>query len=104
MGDSELAHEILESFLEEAPKQLKALGEALETGDAAAVAARAHTLKGSFSAIGSAALEVLAREIEHAARAGEVQIRQLPELEARFEDFRREAEACLVSKVFRRPS
>lgn len=52
-GDQELLGDLAEIFLREAPEILQRLHEAVERGDAKAVAAEAHSMKGSVSNFGS---------------------------------------------------
>ena len=46
-GDEDLLREIIEAFLEEAPKQVAALDQGMAAGDAVVVRRAAHTIKGA---------------------------------------------------------
>lgn len=56
--------EVIDIYLEEAPKQLQALREAVETNDLATLKAMAHTLKPTSATLGAIALSKLCRELE----------------------------------------
>ena len=73
-------------YLRDAPQSLAALRKALESGDAAAAAQQAHTLKGASSNVGGEALHAVVFAIEQAAKAGDLSAAQerLPELESQF--------------------
>jgi len=62
--------DLVRVYLEDAPQRIAAIEVAAASGDAAAQVAPAHTLKSSSANIGATALSELARQIEHAARAG----------------------------------
>jgi signal transduction histidine kinase/CheY-like chemotaxis protein/HPt (histidine-containing phosphotransfer) domain-containing protein len=62
--------DLVRVYLEDAPERVRELESAAGTADAAAQIAPAHTLKSSSANIGATALSELARDIEHAARAG----------------------------------
>ncbi|MCB1606404.1 MAG: response regulator [Xanthomonadales bacterium] len=55
-------------YLEDTPKNLKALNQAAENGDIAAMVAPAHSLKSTSANLGAMALSELAKQIEHGAR------------------------------------
>lgn len=79
-GDEQLFQEIIQIFMEEAPKQITGLREALAHGDAGATERIAHTLKGELSYLGITQASRHAAELEDAgrnaalARAASVQI------------------------------
>lgn len=56
--------EVIDTYLEEAPKQLQALREAVEANDLAMLKAMAHTLKPTSATLGAIALSKLCRELE----------------------------------------
>ncbi len=62
-GDETLLREVTDIFLEEAPKLLARLRQAVEAGDTAVIERTAHSLKGELSYFGSPAAEY-ARELE----------------------------------------
>lgn len=69
-GDREVVRELIQSFLEEAPKLLAAGRAARMAGDVQEVQRAYHTLKSNAATFGALALAGQAREIEQAARAG----------------------------------
>ena len=62
--------DLVRVYLEDAPLRLREIEAAAECGDAAAQVGAAHTLKSSSANIGATGLSDLAKDIEHAARAG----------------------------------
>lgn len=74
-GDIDLLKEIAQLFIEDYPKVLEELHQAVESGDAQAVERTAHGLKGSVSTFGARAAMEAARTLENLGRA-----RQLEEL------------------------
>ena len=62
--DPEFLESLIASFLEEAPRNLAAMREACEHGDAREVGRQAHTLKGSAAVFGAAALTEMCRNFE----------------------------------------
>lgn len=67
---------LVQSYLRDAPKHLRALQEAAARGDVAAMVAPAHTLKSSSANLGALKLAEIARLIEHGARRGELKAPQ----------------------------
>jgi len=70
VADSVLV-EVLDSYLEDAPKQLQALRAAGETGNTAALGMVAHTLKSTSATLGAIALSHLCNDLEAMVRAGD---------------------------------
>ncbi len=70
-GDDEVMGEILDLFLEDAPRQIAALGEAITRGDWDEARRLAHTLKGSASNVGAEPLRQAAWSLEQCSK-GEV--------------------------------
>ncbi len=64
--------EVINSYLEDAPKQVQEIQVAVKMGDAAAVARAAHTLKPTSATLGAIALAQLCKEIEAMGRAGNI--------------------------------
>lgn len=56
--------EVIDSFLEESPKQVQAIREAMNVGDVAVLTRVAHTLKPTSAALGAIALAQLCKELE----------------------------------------
>jgi len=69
-NDEELVAEIVELFLDDTPRQIAALEDALARGDGEVVRERAHTLKGAAANMGAAELRETAGRMEEAARNG----------------------------------
>ena len=67
---SALLAEVIDSYLEEAPKQVQAMQAAVKIGNAAAVAQLAHTLKPSSATLGASTLAKLCKELEAMNRDG----------------------------------
>jgi HPt (histidine-containing phosphotransfer) domain-containing protein len=74
-GDLDLLKEIANLFVQDYPKVLEELHQAVDSGDAQAVERTAHGLKGSVSTFGARAAMEAARTLENMGRA-----RQLAEL------------------------
>jgi len=72
-GDAELLQEIAQLFLDEYPRVLDQLRDALSRGDARAIERTAHGLKGSVSNFGAPAAVEAARMIEAMGRAQQVE-------------------------------
>ncbi len=87
MEDEELAQMVVESFLEDIPRQITLLKGFLETGDAAGAERQAHTIKGASANVGGERLREVAFAIEKAARAGDLSaaLRYVPKLEAQLD-------------------
>lgn len=68
--DKELAKELVEAFLEDSPRRVAELREALEAEDAPRVTKLAHSLKGMCGVVRADVLSRLALEMEYAGRDG----------------------------------
>ena len=90
MGDRSLAGKIVAGFLQDAPSQLRRLGEKLEQGDADGARRQAHMLKGAAATVSADALRALALAVENAARAGELEraASLLPRMSGEFEQLK----------------
>jgi HPt (histidine-containing phosphotransfer) domain-containing protein len=64
--------DLVEECLRMLPAQVAELGQALERGDAAAVARIGHALKGSCGSYGFASVSQAAAAVERCARAGDL--------------------------------
>ena len=82
-GEPDILNELIELFLHEAPPQLAALGEAIESGDATTVEQVAHTLKGSSGNMGAVRMAALCAELEKV--GGSRQLTRAPQLLERLE-------------------
>ena len=67
-----MAREIVELFLQDAPRHVAAILEAAEETDASALERAAHTLKSTSAQMGAEALSALCKELEAAGRSGDV--------------------------------
>jgi two-component system, sensor histidine kinase and response regulator len=72
MGDRQLAGIVLKTFLEDMPALLKSLREGLGKGSAPGTAAQAHALKGAAATVSAKALCAVAKTMELAAKAGQL--------------------------------
>jgi CheY-like chemotaxis protein len=73
--------ELIELFLDEAPRSLNLLHAAVDRDDHAGLATAAHHLKGSAASLGAGRLKTLCAELEQSARLGSTE--GAPELLAR---------------------
>ncbi len=89
-GDESLAEEILEIFLHDAPRQIKALKGALDNSDADMVRLQAHTLKGASANIGASSFRDVAYQIETAGKDGDLAMAgmRFEKIEGEFEMFK----------------
>jgi HPt (histidine-containing phosphotransfer) domain-containing protein len=76
-GSEELLREIIEAFLEEAPRQVAAMHTALAGSDAALLRRAAHTVKGAVRYFGAQQAFELALRLESLAHDGQFQAAQL---------------------------
>jgi HPt (histidine-containing phosphotransfer) domain-containing protein len=83
-GDEKLLHEVIEIFLEEVPKQLLELREAITQQNAEAAERTAHSLQGELGYLDIAELRNGARELEAKGRASDFKgaLTLLPPFEA----------------------
>jgi two-component system, sensor histidine kinase and response regulator len=72
-GDRALLGELLSIFLEEGPRQLQALRDAVAGSDPAALMLTAHTLSGSLRVLGASAATALLRPLEALGREGSLE-------------------------------
>jgi two-component system sensor histidine kinase/response regulator len=63
-GDEELLHELCQIFLQESPKLLHKLRQAIVDTDAQGVMRAAHSIKGELGYLGAAAAAKVARDLE----------------------------------------
>jgi len=69
-GDTVFLVELIDAFLDDAPRILAGMRQALEDGDAALLRQSAHSLKSNSAEFGAMALSKLCQEMEMIARAG----------------------------------
>jgi HPt (histidine-containing phosphotransfer) domain-containing protein len=86
-----LLHQIMGEFHETASRRFVAIGEALRTGNAGALAFEAHGLRGSCGTLGARQMAFLAERLEAMGREGRTQdgLSLLPALESEYEAARR---------------
>ena len=86
MDDKELVKEIIGVFLNDIPKQIKALKDDLDAGDTAATKRQAHSIKGASANLGGDAMSEVALEMEKAARSEDLNATKalMPELKTHF--------------------
>ena len=71
-GDTTFFREIVKLFLDDAPRRLSGLGDAIGTGEAAEAGRFAHSIKGSAANLGASGLVGLCRDLESALASGSV--------------------------------
>jgi two-component system, sensor histidine kinase and response regulator len=87
LGDKVLAGKVIAGFLDDAPRQLRALKNKLEKGDADGARLQAHTLKGASATVSAESLRALCSEAQEAAASRDLSraLALLPRLEEQFE-------------------
>ena len=85
MNDEDLAQVVMESFLDDIPKQIEALRGYVTAWDAPGAVRQAHTLRGASANVSGEALRALAFEMEQAGKAG-----NLDAVRARMDDLEHE--------------
>ena len=75
-GEPDVLGQILQLFLDEAPKRLDALRSAMASGDAGNVQRTAHSLKGSSGNIGAHAMYDVCRQLDDRAKSGNLAVLQ----------------------------
>lgn len=71
-GDTESLAELVTTYLDDAPKQVEALQQAIADGTANTVERIAHTLKGTSSAFGASILAQTCQKLERSSAAGDI--------------------------------
>ena len=77
-GDESLLHELLTIFLDESPRQLSTLQQAIETNNPEETERTAHSMKGELGYLGLAHAAEISRTLEHLGRQRDLQ--SAPEL------------------------
>jgi PAS domain S-box-containing protein len=72
-GDKETARVVIETFLEDMPRQILSLRNLLGEGDAIKIRRQAHTIKGAAANVGAAAMRKAALAVESAAEEGNLE-------------------------------
>ncbi len=90
MGDQDLARIVVDGFLEDAPRLVQGLRDALAAGDGEVAVRQAHTIKGASATVGGEALRAVALRMERAGSAGDFEAvtARLPELESELDRLR----------------
>ena len=73
-GDRAFFTELIDEFLDDAPRQLQALRVSATAGDAETTRRAAHTLKGNGRTFGATELALLCQEVEAAAANGDLDV------------------------------
>ena len=99
-GEMEFVDELVDTFLEDGARQVDALQAAVAGSDVAAMVRPAHSLKSGSLNVGAMHLGGRCRELEEAARGGEVPdaARRIDAIAAGFDDVR----AALLDERMRR--
>ena len=87
MDDEDQVRMIVAGFLNDIPKQIRALKEYIERGEAEQAGSQAHTIKGAAANVGGTILSTVAFEMEKAGKSGRLDeiAALLPKLERQFE-------------------
>ncbi len=70
--DRDFLGELIDTYLEDSPRQLEAMREAVGEGDVSALVRPAHTLKSNSRNLGATALADLCADLEAGARRGDL--------------------------------
>jgi len=71
-GDRELGQEIMQMFLDQCPKTLSEIDEAMRRGDLDSLGRQAHSIKGTVGIFGARDSHAAALGLETAARSGDM--------------------------------
>jgi CheY-like chemotaxis protein/HPt (histidine-containing phosphotransfer) domain-containing protein len=96
-GDSQFLAELIETFLDDAPKLLRQLRDAVGAADAATVRLVAHGLKSNGAEFGALVFSELCRDLEARGRAGQLDgaAALLAQIEAAYDHVEAELRAAL---------
>jgi HPt (histidine-containing phosphotransfer) domain-containing protein len=70
MGSDELARRIIRAFVNDIPRQLARLAQAVSDGDAPQVMQLAHSIKGAAACVSGQEMREVARQLEQSGREG----------------------------------
>jgi HPt (histidine-containing phosphotransfer) domain-containing protein len=73
-NDEQLFHEVVEIFLDDVPKHVAALGQAIADGNTESIERVAHTLKGELGYLGIPEVSRKAREMEELGQKSDVRL------------------------------
>jgi CheY-like chemotaxis protein len=87
MGNEDMAQRILRGFVDDMPRQLALLAQAVDNRDAAALRLAAHSIKGAAANVGGTEIQEIAGKLERTGTAGDLAAAAaaLPELAASFD-------------------
>ncbi len=74
LSGEDFINELIDAFLDEAPRMIAAMQAGLETRDVESVRRNAHSMKSNADTFGATELAVIAREVEALARAGDLNV------------------------------
>jgi len=74
MAGGDLIDDLIDAFLEDAPRMIAAMQAGMEAQDVDAVRRNAHSMKSNADTFGATALSAVAREVEMRARAGDLDV------------------------------
>ncbi len=74
MSGDELINDVIDAFLDDAPKMIAAMQAALDSHDVESFRRNAHSMKSNADTFGATALAALARELEAMGRAGDLNV------------------------------
>jgi len=97
-GEPDVVREVFLLFLDDAPRRISAIAEAIGRGDADALQRAAHTLKGAAASIGATALQALCLEVELLGKGARPEAATVPAqaLRAEFDRVRGEIDRLLL--------
>ncbi len=72
MDDDELAHKVIDGFLQDIPRQIEVLRSYVNAGDVSGAERQAHIIKGASANVGGERLRAAAVEMEWAAKSGDM--------------------------------
>jgi CheY-like chemotaxis protein len=87
-GDEKCYDEVIALFLQDVPRQIRSLQEAVSRGDITMAERQAHTLKGASGSVGAMGLQKVTLEIEKACKEGHLKEagKMLDRIRAEFEE------------------
>lgn len=74
MSGEDLINELIDAFLDDAPRMIAAMRAGLEARDVESVRRNAHSMKSNAETFGATELAGVAREVEALARAGDLNV------------------------------
>jgi len=98
-GSTDFLAQLIDTFLEDAPRMLKEMRRAAQTGEAAILHREAHSLKSNCADFGATTISVLCRELEMMGESGTLEgaIEKVDQAEAEYERVKEALEAMRSS-------